>query len=349
MGDKTLVCNENEIRFKLNYTGSKQAIFKLNVDISIPQQGVTAIFGESGSGKTTLLRCIAGLEKAKSGYLKVNGELWQSDSVFIPTHKRALGYVFQEASLFEHLTVTGNLQYAIKRSRQPPVPKLLEQVVNVMGITDLLQQLPHQLSGGQRQRVAIARAVLCQPKLLIMDEPLASLDTTRKYEILPYLEQLHCNFNIPILYVSHSIDEIVRLADHALIMRSGQVIAQGSLTDLFSRTDLALGVGNEVGAIVECNVVEIDHKWHLIRVAFDGGELWLPHIKNKQISEQNNKQRVRILASDVSLTVTPHTDSSILNVLSGQVTEVTQDKDSAMSLIKLKVGKTYLLARLSQK
>jgi molybdate transport system ATP-binding protein len=331
--------------FYLRYATPAKPTFTLDIDINMPGQGITAIFGESGSGKTSLLRCIAGLEKNASGSLNVNGECWQETCVFVPTHKRSLGYVFQEASLFDHLTAMGNLHYAIKRNHQAVNPKLLNQVISVMGINGILTQFPQQLSGGEKQRVAIARALLSQPKLLLMDEPLASLDTARKLEILPYLERLRSLFNIPILYVSHAVDEIVRLADHIVIMRQGKVITQGGITELFSRTDLPLGVSNEVGAILECNVVEKDKKWHLMRVTFDGGELWLPNVENKQ----NNTQRIRILASDVSLTLSPHTDSSILNVLSGRIVEIINDEDPAMSLVRLKVGGNYLLARLTLK
>jgi molybdate transport system ATP-binding protein len=215
----------------------------------------------------------------------------------------------------------------------------------VMGIESILSQYPQQLSGGERQRVAIARALLSQPKLLLMDEPLASLDNARKHEILPYLERLRSSFNIPILYVSHAVDEIVRLADHAVILRQGKVIAQGGITELFSRADLPLGVSNELGAILDCKVLERDKQWHLMRVAFNGGELWLPNVENKH----NTTQRIRVLASDVSLTLSPHTDSSILNVLSGEIVDIINDQNPAMVLARLKVGKSYLLARLTQK
>ena len=338
-----------QAQFKLGYGQSAKTHFELDVDLNIPGQGITAIFGESGSGKTSLLRCIAGLEKNAVGCLYVNGELWQDNSVFVATHKRRLGYVFQEASLFEHLTAMGNLQYAIKRCNQTTNPDLLKQVVSVMGIHDILGQFPQQLSGGERQRVAIARALLSQPKLLLMDEPLASLDTARKLEILPYLERLRNSFNIPILYVSHAVDEIVRLADHLVIIQQGKVLAQGAITQLFSRVDLPLGVNNEVGAILECKVVERDPKWNLMRVSFDGGELWLPNVENQQSLSLSNTQRIRVLASDVSLTLSPHTDSSILNVLSATIVEIINDYEPAMSLVRLKVGESYLLARLSKK
>ena len=332
-------------RFQFSVKQSATETFTFDIDLTIPGQGVTALFGESGSGKTSLLRCIAGLEKNISGCLSVNGELWQDASVFVPTHKRSLGYVFQEASLFEHLTAMGNLRYAIKRNNQATNSQLLEQVISVMGIESILSQFPQQLSGGEKQRVAIARALLSQPRLLLMDEPLASLDNARKHEILPYLERLRSSFNIPILYVSHAVDEIVRLADHAVILRQGKVIAQGGITELFSRADLPLGVSNELGAILDCKVLERDKQWHLMRVAFNGGELWLPNVENKH----NTTQRIRVLASDVSLTLSPHSDSSILNVLSGEIVDIINDQNPAMVLVRLKVGKSYLLARLTQK
>jgi molybdate transport system ATP-binding protein len=334
-----------QTRFQVSYAQSSKTRFDLDIDIALPGQGITAIFGESGSGKTTLLRCIAGLENNVSGRLSVNGELWLDNNVKVATHKRSLGYVFQEASLFEHLSALGNLRYAIKRSNQPSNSELFEQVVTVMGIEGILSQLPEHLSGGERQRVAIARALLSQPKLLLMDEPLASLDTARKLEILPYLERLRNNFNIPILYVSHAVDEIVRLADYAVIMQQGKVIAQGGIAQLFSKANLPLGVSNEIGAVLECKVVDRDKKWHLMKVVFDGGELWLPNVENIQ----NNIHRVRILASDVSLTLTPHSDSSILNVMSGKIVEINNNLELGMALLRLKVGGSYLLARLTQK
>jgi molybdate transport system ATP-binding protein len=334
-----------EADFHLNFAPIGDQSFELDIDFKIPHQGITAIFGESGSGKTSLLRCVAGLETSAIGNLSVDNETWQSSSVFVPTHKRALGYVFQEASLFEHLTVLANLQYAIKRSHKTPSKALFDQVVAVMGIEKLLSQYPEQLSGGEKQRVAISRALLSQPKLLLMDEPLASLDTTRKLEILPYLERLRASFNIPILYVTHSVDEIVRLADYLLILKDGKLQEQGTVTELFSRADLPLGVCNEVGAILECEVLEVEPQWQLIRMGFAGGELWLPH-SNQVVGDI---QRVRILASDVSLTLSHSTDTSILNVIAGRVVEVIQDKALATSLVRLKVGEHYLLARVTQK
>ncbi|HEX5394570.1 MAG TPA: molybdenum ABC transporter ATP-binding protein, partial [Rhodocyclaceae bacterium] len=192
-----------EARFQIDWPG-----FLLDVDLQLPTKGVTALFGPSGSGKTSLLRCVAGLERAP-GRLMVNGEVWQDERIFLPVHRRPLGYVFQEASLFPHLTVQGNLDFGAKRSKgRDGVDRAA--ILDLLGIAHLLPRTPDKLSGGERQRVAIARALFTAPRLLLMDEPLAALDTQRKREILPYLERLHDSLSIPILYVSHAPDEVAR-------------------------------------------------------------------------------------------------------------------------------------------
>ncbi|MDP2805984.1 MAG: molybdenum ABC transporter ATP-binding protein, partial [Gallionellaceae bacterium] len=203
--------------------------FALDASFAAPAVGVTALFGPSGSGKTTLLRCIAGLERV-AGTLHVNGEIWQDEKTFLPIHKRPLGYVFQEASLFPHLSVRANLEYGYKRIAPDERKVHLEQVVEWLGLSHLIDRNnPTQLSGGERQRVAIARALLTSPRILLMDEPLSALDATSKQDILPYLERLHRELNIPVLYVSHALDEVTRLADHLVLLEKGRVIASGEL------------------------------------------------------------------------------------------------------------------------
>ncbi len=221
-----------EARFHVDWPG-----FALNVDLHLPAGGVTALFGHSGSGKTTLLRCIAGLERTPKGRLVVNGELWQNEGHWLPPHKRSIGYVFQEASLFPHLSVLGNLQYGMKRSSGPQRVSL-QQVVELLGIGHLLTRKSDSLSGGERQRVGIARALAVSPRLLLMDEPLAALDLKRKREILPYLERLHDELEIPVLYVSHSPDEVMRLADYIVVLDEGQVLAEGLPAEIFHHLDL---------------------------------------------------------------------------------------------------------------
>jgi len=325
---------------------SPQAEFTLKVGASLPGQGVTAVFGRSGSGKTSLLRCLAGLQRQVKGHLTVAGQCWQKDGFFLPCHKRPLGYVFQEASLFPQMTARANLTYAIKRTPKPQSSDLYQQVLALMAIESSLDRYPAQLSGGERQRLAIARALLIQPRLLLMDEPLASLDQSRKQEILPYLEKLSASFNIPIIYVTHSIAEVARLADHMLGLEQGRLVAQGGVTEVLAGLDQPLDLGEELGAVFQAEVLERDTQWDLIRVGFAGGELWL-----QDTGEPLGQSiRVRVLARDVSLTLSPHQDTSILNRLETQIKELARDKrDPGMVLVDLKLGETHLIARLTRR
>ena len=220
--------------------------FTLEVDLRLPAAGITAIFGPSGSGKTTLLRCVAGLERARFARVVIAAETWQDSEAgtFVPTHRRPLGYVFQEASLFDHLDVRGNLAFAQPRGGDAKLQPLLE----LLGIAALLDRRPHQLSGGERQRVAIARALATQPRILLLDEPLAAVDLSRRREILPWLERLRDELRIPMLYVTHSADEVARLADHLVLLDAGAVRAAGPLRETLARIDLPLVPGEEPGA-----------------------------------------------------------------------------------------------------
>ncbi|MCG8415591.1 MAG: molybdenum ABC transporter ATP-binding protein [Pseudomonadales bacterium] len=319
--------------------------FTLDVDLQLPGQGITAIFGTSGSGKTTLLRCLAGLQAIDEGELIVNGEVWHGSSHSLPAYQRPIGYVFQEASLFEHLTAEGNLRYAAKRAA--PGGMTFQTIVDLMGIQSLLEQYPSQLSGGERQRVAIARALLINPSLLLMDEPLAALDRQRRLEILPYLERLHREIQLPILYVTHSMEEVTRLADTLLILDQGKVAAQGELVDLLSRTDLPLEFGEEAGAVLEGQVLSRDERWHLATVAFPGGELLVRD--SEGLGAIGAKVRLRILARDVSLSLDATSDSSILNRLPAQIVLIDDGADAGMSTVQLQVGESLLLARVSKR
>ncbi len=340
--------NTNKVisaRFLVNHNHTATNDYALDIDVQLPSSGITAIFGHSGSGKTTLLRCIAGLEQPEQGRFTVNGDIWQDERVFLATDKRPIGYVFQELSLFPHLTAAGNLNYAVKRAPTKTNSTLYQQVLDIMGIESLLERYPAHLSGGERQRVAIARALLIQPKLLLMDEPLAALDTARKQEILPYLERLRSHFELPIFYVSHSLDEVARLADHIIMLDQGRLVAQGGVKELFSRIDLPVHLNEDAGVVIQGKVIERDTHWHLMRVGFKGGELWLRDggdILNKAV-------RVRVLARDVSLTLTYQEDSSILNRLHAQVVDILADDDKAMSLVRLQVGDEYLIARVTKR
>ena len=327
-----------EARFRLDWPG-----FSLDVDLSLPGRGVTALFGHSGSGKTTLLRCIAGLERAREGRLAVEGEVWQDADRWVPTHRRPIGYVFQEASLFAHLSVMGNLRYGMKRVTNAQRVSL-DQAIELLGIGHLLARRPDRLSGGERQRVGMARALAVSPRLLLMDEPLAALDLKRKQEILPYLERLHDELDIPVLYVSHSPDEVARLADHLVAMEGGKVLAAGPLTNTLARLDLPFRLGEDAGAVLDATVGEVDKDWHLVRVDFAGGSLWA----RDQGLTVGRRVRVRVLARDVSLANEPGT-SSIQNVLRGQVDAIGDDEHPGLALVRVRVGQTMLLARLTKR
>ncbi len=320
--------------------------FALDVTLDLPGRGVTALFGQSGSGKTTLLRLIAGLERAP-GRLEVNGEVWQDDTkkVFVPTHRRALGYVFQEANLFPHLTARRNLEYGMKRVPAAARRVDVDHVVELLGIGPLLERKPDRLSGGERQRVAIARALATSPRVLLMDEPLAALDLARKQEILPYLERLHDELEIPILYVSHAPDEVARLADHIVAIEGGRVAAQGPLGETLARVDLPIRLGEDAGVVLEGEIAEIDSDWHLARVASAGGSLWV----RESGLPVGRHVRVRILARDISLALEPHGDSSILNVLPATVEAIADDTHPALALVKLDAGGVPLVARITRR
>jgi len=319
--------------------------FALDASFSAPATGVTALFGPSGSGKTTVLRCIAGLERA-AGTLSVNGEVWQDEKVFIATHKRQLAYVFQEASLFPHLSVRANLEYGYKRIKPDERKVQLEQVVDWLGLSHLIERgNPAKLSGGERQRVAIGRALLTSPRILLMDEPLSALDATSKQDILPYLEHLHHELDIPVLYVSHSLDEVARLADHLLLMQQGHVIASGALQETLARLDLPTAHFDDAAAVIEAKLVEQDETYHLTRIDFAGGNLWVGKVDRPL----GSLVRARVLARDVSIaTEMPH-GSSISNILDGVISEI-RDEGLDKVMLCIKIGdQQVLLSRITRR
>jgi molybdate transport system ATP-binding protein len=326
-------------RFHVSWAG-----FTLDLSLDLPGRGVTAIFGQSGSGKTTLLRCIAGLERPEQGFLSFKGEVWQDDRNFLPPYQRPLGYVFQEASLFPHLSVLGNLRYGLTRSKAEQNISL-DHAIELLGIGALLERKPERLSGGERQRVGIARALAVSPRILLMDEPLAALDLARKQEILPYLERLRDELEIPILYVTHSPDEVGRLANHLVALEGGTVVAQGPLAETLARIDLPIRLGEERGVVLEGVVAERDERWHLERVAFPGGSLWM---RDRGLPLEN-PVRVRIPSGGISLSRVPQQDSSILNTLAGVVEAIGDDDHPAHSLVRVKIGESMLLARITKR
>jgi molybdate transport system ATP-binding protein len=323
--------------------------FDLEVDLELPGAGVSALYGPSGSGKTSCLRCFAGLEPGCRGRIVIGGELWQDDTPqagprrFLPPHRRSYGMVFQDARLFPHLTVRGNLQYAVRRASGPEtVP--FDEAIRLLDLGDLLERGTARLSGGERQRCAIARALLTRPRLLLLDEPLAGLDEARKVELLPYLERLRDTLSIPMIYVSHSMREVARLADHLVLLERGRVQASGPIGRITARTDLALSQGEQAGVVLQAICAGHDEEFALSRVQFDGGSLWLPRVA----CDAGRPLRVRIAASDVSLALVPPQSTSILNVLPATVTE-RRDDDAGRSLVQLDLGGTRLLARVTRR
>jgi len=276
----------------------------------------------------------------------VNGECWQDDerAVFVPPHLRPLGYVFQDINLFAHLDVQRNLTFGMKRVPAAQRRVAWDRAVDLLGIGHLLERMPARLSGGERQRVGIARALLTSPQLLLLDEPLAALDLTRKQEILPYLESLRDELSIPIVYVSHSPDEVARLVDHLVVMEQGRVLAAGPLAEALARIDLPIHLGEDAGAVLDGVVAERDMRWHLARVDTDAGSLW---IRDAGIA-MGQRVRVRILARDVSIALDRH-DSSIVNTLPATVMDMAPDEHPAQAMLRLAVGRGALLARLTHR
>ncbi|MBT8038113.1 MAG: molybdenum ABC transporter ATP-binding protein [Verrucomicrobiae bacterium] len=324
--------------------------FCLDVDTRFPRRGVSAVFGPSGSGKTTFLRAIAGLEKSDPGYLKVGDALWQDETQFIAPHRRAIGYVFQEPSLFDHLDVRRNIEYGRKRVAEDQRKVSVDDVVDLLGLGDLRRRFPHQLSGGEQQRVAIARALATSPAVMLMDEPLASLDEARKHEILPYFQSLHQELNIPMLYVSHSKDEVMRLADHMVVLHQGRIQATGNVADVFARMDLPLAHEPDAKWMIEGVVADQDAEFGLSYVDFSGGRFAVTHHDpaDHQRLDLGNSVRLLIRASDVSITHTHAADTSILNVFPATVEEITQEGNAHVT-IGLLLGSNPILGKITRK
>ncbi|MBT8422779.1 MAG: molybdenum ABC transporter ATP-binding protein [Gammaproteobacteria bacterium] len=321
----------------------RRGLFRLRARFEVPASGVTAISGPSGAGKTSLLRAIAGLERGR-GLVKVGEQVWQDAQQFIPVHQRGLGYVFQEASLFAHLDVRGNLEYGLQRRAAQPKPEEFATTVELLGLSDLLTRSTANLSGGERQRVAIGRALLAGPRILLMDEPLAALDRRHKQELLPYLETLHDELQIPVLYVSHSPDEVARLADHLLLIDHGNVVASGPTAEVLTRLDLPAAHEEDAAAVITGTITRYDDDYSLCEVTFGEHTLFVPSPPRAT----GTTLRLRILPRDVSLTLHPQQDTSILNILPVNVTAVAAKPDSRC-LIGLEVGGQQLLAQITRK
>ena len=321
--------------------------FTLDVALQLPTNGVSALFGPSGCGKTTLLRCLAGLERAPGGRVVVDGQAWQDGAGFVPTHRRAVGVVFQEASLFEHLDVRANVAFGWKRLTPDQRRISLDDAIAWTGIEPLLARSTGGLSGGERQRVAIARALAVSPRLLLMDEPLAALDAARKAEILPAIERLHALSGIAIVYVSHTIAEVARLADHVVLMDAGHAVAAGPVGELLSRLDLPLPPGEDAGVVLQGEVGALDAPFHLARLDVPGAEFWT----RDPALPVGHRIRLRVLARDVSLSLAALPDSSIVNQIPVTVEAIADDTHPSQVLVRLRTHAdgSALLARVTRR
>ena len=328
---------------ELNINAAINPTFRLQAELTLPNQGVTAIFGASGSGKTSLLRALAGLDQHPNTFIRVDGQIWQDAKTFVPTHQRPVGYVFQEASLFSHLTVQQNFDYATRRA--PKTGQSIGKIVEILALTPLLHQYPHQLSGGEAQRVSIARSILNAPALLLMDEPLASLDQTIKEEALSFLGRLADETQTPILYVSHALTEVVRLASHMVFLEGGRVSANGALNDIVTLASPLLGTAADASVALTAKIANIDSQFHLAEAICQGHTMWLPAL-GLNVGEA---VRLRVMARDVSLSLNQEPANSILNRLPCTVVEIMQTVDPATRVVRLKFGEQVLLARLTAK
>jgi molybdate transport system ATP-binding protein len=333
-------------------TAKRLGSFDLRADIDLPLAGLTALFGASGAGKSTLVNLVAGLLRPDSGRIVVGDSVFFDDAqrIDLPVHRRELGIVFQDARLFPHLSVSHNLLFGFKRAgaraRSPRAS--FDHVVALLGLASMLERRPHTLSGGERQRVAIGRALLAQPRLLLMDEPLASLDAPRKAEVLPYIERLRDEFDLPILYVSHAVDEVLRLATALVLFEAGVVVAAGPLTEVLDHPNAApLRGGADAGALVFGTVREHDARYGLSTLACEGFTLRVPRVD----LTVGAPVRLRIPAREVALALSRPSDVSITNRIEGTVERVVERTDeidraplSAHLEAQVRVGPNTVLA-----
>lgn len=321
-----------------------QGDFNLKVDLVLPNNGITAIFGSSGCGKTTLLRAIAGLDRHCGARISFADQCWQSGNEFVPTHRRSIGYVFQEPSLFEHLTVQGNLDYAITRAAKSADVITFDQAIDLLNVRPLLSRQTTTLSGGERQRVAIARALLSQPALLLMDEPLSALDASSKQSILGYIHRCHQLTGVPIIYVSHVLEEVAQLADYLVLVDDGLVTQQGPVMQMLTRLDSPLALGDDAESIITAQVNEIDEQYNVTYLDSELGcfTVAMPDLKISEVV------RLRIAARDVSLTLEPQKGTSILNIFLAKIDQI-KPLNSALVVVRLLINDTPVLARVTRK
>jgi molybdate transport system ATP-binding protein len=319
--------------------------FALQVAFDAPTPGVVALFGRSGCGKSTIVDLIAGLLEPDEGHVRLDSVALMDtrERSAVPAERRRIGYVFQDSRLFPHFSVAGNLRYGLKRARAVEQRIGFDEVVSLLGLASLLARRPRQLSGGERQRVALGRALLSQPRLLLLDEPLASLDAARREEVLPYFEALRDRLSIPMIYVSHQFDEVLRLATHVVLLDSGKVVAQGSPGEVSLRPELRAIVGPEaVGAVLDATITAVDSARKLAELRLGRGLL---HIGARE-ARVGASVRVQLLARDIILaTQAPHS-LSVRNSIEGVVDEVLDDDEDA-KLVRVDIGGAIVLARVT--
>lgn len=315
----------------------RQGNFLVDVAFTASQDGTTALFGHSGAGKTSVINMISGLARPDDGYIRINGHtVFDSrKKINLPPEKRRFGYVFQEGRLFPHLSVKSNLLYGMKRTPAGEKSVKTDQVVELLGIGHLMQRRPATLSGGEKQRVAIGRALLTNPLLLLMDEPLASLDEARKAEVLPFIARLSKHLSIPILYVSHALGEIINLADTLVFLSDGKVKASGPLEEIVRRNDFRqLSGGTQSGTIIKASVAEHDTDNRLTKLSFVGRQLISPLIR-LPVGEE---LRLWIRSRDVGLSLDKICNSSFQNIFRGRVISIEQDHETGLADIQVDIG-----------
>ena len=318
--------------------------FRLAADFEVPASGFTALFGPSGCGKTTLLRAIAGLEPAAEGVMRVGEDCWQDGACRLPPHRRPVGYVFQQPVLFAHLDVRENLCFGMQRRRRGREGLDFDQVVELLGLSGMLERRVPGLSGGESQRVAIAQALLSRPRLLLMDEPLSALDQVSRSVLLPYLDEMQRQLAIPVLYVSHALDEVARLTDRMVLMRDGRVVSSGEINELLTRLDLRMAHGRNAEAVIQATVHDHDTLDQLTELRFGGGRLWVPRVA----ASPGTPVRLRVRARDVSLALEPLQGTSILNSFPVLVSELVDD-GPAQVMVRLVAGDAILLTRVTRR
>ncbi len=319
--------------------------FHLQIETELSATGVTGIMGPSGCGKTSLLRVIAGLDRIPAAQIRFNETVWQDAEQFVPPHQRRIGFVFQDAHLFAHLNVQQNLHYGYARTEAAQRRIALDQVIELFDLHTMLARGVETLSGGERQRVAMARALATSPQLLLLDEPLSSLDASRRREILPFLARLRAQLDIPMLYVSHARDEHAQLADQLLLLDAGKLVALDEIHHLFARTDLALAHDPEAGALVDAVASRLDEEYGLMQLQFPGGALQVAAAD----LHTGQRLRLRIAARDISLTLQAQHGTSILNSFPVRIEQLLESGPAQM-LVRIRTAENVpLLSRITRK